>query len=90
MNFTSWRQWGSRTVCVGIFAGSLLLPAVARAQTAPAAAPAPEASPPKAMEASFDHAMEKAITLRLATFSIGTLIYSFGTGSLAAGSARLV
>jgi uncharacterized membrane protein len=72
----------SRTGCVGILAGSLLLPAVAQAQTAAA----PAAPPSKAMEASLGHAMEKAITLKLATFSLGTLIYSFGTGSLAAGS----
>jgi len=33
------------------------------------------------------HSVSKAITLKVATFTTGTIIYAFGTGSLAAGSA---
>ena len=56
------------------------------AQTAPpAAAPATDA-PPKAVAASVSHSAAKGITLKLATLTAGAVIYTFGTGSLAAGS----
>ena len=61
-------------------------PSYAGAQSAPSAAPA-AAEAPRQVEASISHSLAKAVTLKIATFTIGTVIYSVGTGSLAAGTA---
>lgn len=64
----------------------LLWPITGFGQTAAPAAPAPpRAVAPSAAEASLSHAAAKAVTLKVGTFSLGTVIYAFGTGSWTAG-----
>jgi uncharacterized membrane protein len=71
----------NRLVC-GILCSVVLAPSWAAAEGAD-----PSQPPPTKVEASLMHSVSKAITLKVATFTTGTIIYAFGTGSLAAGSA---
>ena len=57
------------------------------AQTPAATTPDAPVEVPQKIDASLSHSMAKAVTLKIATFSFGTVIYSVGTGSLAAGTA---
>jgi hypothetical protein len=65
------------TVCAATVAPTLLAPASAAAPT----------ETPQAAEPSLGHSMAKAVTLKIATFTISTVVYAFGTGSLAEGTA---
>jgi hypothetical protein len=66
---------------------ALLAPTCAAAQSAQSAPPEQQIEAPRQVEASLGHSMAKAVTLKIATFSLGTVIYSFGTGNLTEGAA---
>ncbi len=66
---------------------SVLAPAWAAAQPAQSASPAPQVEAPRQAEASIGHSMAKAVTMKITTFTTGTVVYAFGTGSLAEGTA---
>lgn len=75
-----------RKVPAIVLGTTLLWPICAIAETTPpATAPAAEQAAPRAVEASVGHAAAKAVTLKAATFSTGTIIYALGTGSVYAG-----
>lgn len=65
------------TACAATAAPTLLARASAAAPT----------ETPQAAEPSLGHSMAKAVTLKIATFTISTVVYAFGTGSLAEGTA---
>src|SRR3954449_5300280 len=69
-----------RLFCIG--ATTMLLVAPAMAQTA-----APEPVPVQALQASLSHTIAKGPTFNVLTFSVGTAIYSLGTGSVPAAAA---
>jgi uncharacterized membrane protein len=76
-----------RMAAAALLGTASLAPTCAGAQTAPPTAPAAGAPAPREIEASLNHSMAKAVTLKIATFTIGIAIYSVGTGNLAAGTA---
>jgi hypothetical protein len=65
----------------------LLAPTTAAAQPAQSISPAQRIEAPRQTQASLGQSMAKAVTMKIATFTIGTGVYAFGTGSLAEGTA---
>jgi uncharacterized membrane protein len=76
-----------RTATAAMLLPALLAPTRAAAQPTQSTAPAQQIEAPRQVQASLGHSMAKAVTLKIATFTIGTAVYAFGTGSLAEGAA---
>jgi len=64
---------------------SLIWPVCGMAQTTPSEAAISKGVAPHAAEASVSHSAQKGITLKALSVTAGAVIYSIGTGSLAAG-----
>jgi hypothetical protein len=75
-----------RTATAAMLLPALLAQTRAAAQPAQPTAPAQQIEAPRQAEASLAHSMAKAVTQKIATFTIGTVVYAFGTGSLAEGT----